>query len=209
MKKFQWIVGILWIVALVAICGYLFDSFQEENAKREAELAAQHAEQERVAKSTKAAVLEMATRTNAVTDWEANLSQGETYRLGPILTVELERLWLQQRPILFTGSIKDIASHDQSRYMVVLVKGFFDSFRYMFATEIRLLLLSDKDAVDAFLAEHPYFFKEDGIHNGVAVVARINSIRTTYVLGEEGEREEIKIGDGELVDILYTGDVLF
>jgi hypothetical protein len=50
-------------------------------------------------------------------------------------------------------------------------------------------------------------FKNYGFKNGVAVVARIKSIRTTHVQGEDGERQEVKIGDGELIDIAYMGDV--
>jgi len=62
--------------------------------------------------------------------------------------------------------------------------------------------------VDSFLKEHPDLFKDYGLKNGVAVVARIYSIRTIYVPEEEGECEEMKIGDGKLIDILYTGDVI-
>ena len=76
-------------------------------------------------------------------------------------------------------------------------------------TTIQLSLLSEKEKVDSFLKEYPALFKYYGLKNGVAVVARINSIRTTYVPGEEGGREEVKIGNGELVDILYTGHVTF
>ncbi len=187
------------------MAGYFFNSYTENKAKREAK----RAEAEKIEQATKTAVLKMASRTNAVSDWEANLSKGEKFRFEPILTVELERLWLKQRPILFVGAIKDIATYDQSRYVVLVERSIFSSFDYMFGTELQLSLLSDKDTVDSFLKEYPDLFKDYGFKNGVAVVARINSIRTTYVPGEEGEREEVKIGDGELLDILYTGDISF
>ncbi|RJQ46882.1 MAG: hypothetical protein C4528_06215 [Gammaproteobacteria bacterium] len=196
---------IVWIIIAVAAVGYFSNSYMEKRAKREAE----RAEVERVEHATKAAVSQMASRTNSVTGWETNLSKGERFRFEPILTVELERLWLQQRPILFIGSIKDIATRDQSQYVVLVERSLFSSFDYMFGTELQLSLLSNKDRVDSFLKEHPDLFKDFGFKNGVAVVAQINSIRTTYVSGEEGEREEVKIGDGELIDLLYTGDVRF
>ena len=196
---------IIWIIIAVAAVGYFSNSYMEKRAKSEAE----RAEAERVEHATKAAVSQMALRTKSVTDWETNLSKGERFRFEPILTVELERLWLQQRPILFIGSIKDIATHDQSQYIVSVERSLFSSFGYMFGTELQLSLLSNKDRVDSFLIEHPDLFKDFGFKNGVAVVAQINSIRTTYVSGEEGKREEVKIGDGELIDILYTGDIRF
>ena len=196
---------IVWIIVAVAVVGYFFNSYMENKARREAE----RAEAERIEQATKTAVSQMASRTNAVRDWEKNLSKGERFRFEPVLTVELERLWLQQRPILFIGAIKDIATHDQSQYVVLVERSLFGSFDYMFGTELQLSLLADKDKVDSFLKEHPDLFKDYGFNNGVAVVARINSIRITYVPGEEGERQEVKIGDGELIDILYTGDVTF
>lgn len=79
----------------------------------------------------------------------------------------------------------------------------------MFDTELQLSLVSSQDKIDSFLKKNPALFKDDGFNNGVAVVARVYSIRTLHILGENGEREEVKIGDGELVDILYMGNVQF
>ena len=196
---------IVWIIVAVAVAGYLFNSYVENKDRREAERAEEAeraAEEERIEKSTKAAVSEMASRMNAVTEWEANLSE-------PIITVELERLWLQQRPILFIGSIKDIATNDQSQYVVLVESSHFGGFGYVFGTVLQLSLLSDKNKIDSLLKEHRNLFKEYGFDKGVAVVALVSSIRTTYVPGWEGEQEQVKIGDGKLIDILYTGDVTF
>ncbi len=196
---------IIWIIILIAVGGFFFNSYLENKARREAE----RSEAERIEQVTRMLVSQMTSRTNAVVDWEASLSKGEEYRFEPILTVELERLWLQQRPILFIGAIKDIATHDQSQYLVSVEQSLSGSSEYMFGTELQLSLLSSKDRVDSFLKKHPELFNDYGFKNGVAVVARINSIRTTYVPGEDGEREEVKIGDGELINITYTGDVQF
>ena len=67
--------------------------------------------------------------------------------------------------------------------------------------------IASKEIVDSFLRKHPDLFKR--FNDSVAVVARIYSIRTINIFGEEGQRREVKIGDGELVDIRYTGDVHF
>lgn len=195
---------IAWIIIVVAVVGYFFNSCTMNEAKREAE----RAEEKRIAQATKTAVLQMASRSNAVSDWEANLSKGERSRFEPILTVELERLWLQQRPILFVGSIKDIATHDHSQYVVLVEKSVLSGFDYMFGTELQLSLLSSKEQIDSFLKKHPDLFKY-GSEDGVAVVARINTIRTTSAPGEEGKRGEVKIGDGKLIDIHYAGYVMF
>lgn len=190
---------------MVLIGGYFFNSYTENKTRREVE----RAEANRIEQATKTVVSKMASRTNAVNDWEASLSKGDKYRLEPILTFELERIWLQQQPILFIGAIKDIATHDTSHYLVLVERSLYGSFEYMFGTELQLSILSSKDRIDAFLKKYPDLFKDFGFKNGVAVVARINSIRTTYAPGDDGELEEVKIGDGELIDIVYTGDVQF
>ena len=196
---------IIWIIVALVIGGYLVNSYLENEAKRDAE----RAEAKRVKQTIKSAVAEMVSRTGAVDDWESSLSKGEKFRLSPIFTVELEKLWLENQPILFIGNIKDIATYNESHYIVLIKKNFL--FGYMFGTELQLSLLSSKERIDSFLKQHPDLFKDSGygFSNRVAVIARVKTIRTTYVPGEEGEREEVRIGEGELVNILYTGDVRF
>ena len=197
---------VIWIIIVVLIGGYFFNSYTESKAKQEAK----RAEANRIKQATKTAVSQMVSRTNAVNDWEASLRIGDKYyRFGPILTVELERVWLQQQPILFIGAIKDIATHDESNYLVLVEQSFFGRFKYKFGTELQLSILSSKGRIDEFLKQYPDQIKYSRFKNGVAVVARINSIRTTYIPGDDGEREEVKIGNGELVDIAYTGNVRF
>ncbi len=55
---------IVWIIITVAVVGYFINSYTVNKAKREAEKA----EAERAEQATKAAVSQMTTRTNAVTD---------------------------------------------------------------------------------------------------------------------------------------------
>lgn len=162
---------------------------------------AEKAESERVTQTIKSAVAESVSRTRAIHDWESRLSRGERFRSEPILTVELERIWLQNRPILFIGSIKDIATHDESRYRVTVERSIFGSFDHMFDTELELSLLSTKEQIDSLLKKHPDLFEDYGFNNGVAVVARIDTIRTIYVSSQEGGRDEVKVGNGELIDV--------
>ena len=196
---------IIWIIVALVIGGYFVNSYLENEAKRDAE----RAEAKRVKQTIKPAVAEMVSRTGAVDDWESSLSKGEKFRLSPIFTVELEKLWLENQPILIIGNIKEIATYNESHYIVLIKRNFL--FGYMFGTELQLSLLSSKERIDSFLKQHPDLFKDNGygFSNGVAVIARVKTIRTTYVPGEEGEREEVRIGEGELVNILYTGDVRF
>ena len=190
---------------VLAIGGYLVNSYLGKRAKREAE----RAEAKRIEQTIRSSLAEMVSRTNAVDGWDRLLSKGERFRFEPILTVELEKLWLTNRPILFIGAIKDIATHNESHYTVLIERSLLGSFDYMFNTELQLSLLSPKQRIDSFLKQHPDLFKEYGFNNSIAVIARINAIRTIYISGEERARDEVKIGNGVLVDILFSGNIQF
>jgi len=189
MKK---IIGIL--VAFV-VGGYLINSYIEEMASREAE----RIEDEMREQAIKSAVSQMVSRTNAIADWESVLADGEEFRFKTVLTIDLEKVWLQDRPILYFGTILDIASHDQSRYRVIVVSDYYIvNSKYRFDADFELSLLADKTVIDAFLADHPNLFDEFNYQNGVAIVARITAIRS-----------ETTVGEGELIDIVYTSDAYF
>ncbi|MEK6690026.1 MAG: hypothetical protein AABY78_01845 [Nitrospirota bacterium] len=79
----------------------------------------------------------------------------------------------------------------------------------MFGTELQLMLQCPKQKVDLFLKAHPNLLKDFWVKNEVTVVADIDEIDTKLVSGPDGEREEIKIGKGKCIDMLYTGDVKF
>ena len=197
MKKF------LWIPVILVVVGYFINSNLEEKATREAEKA--------VAAKIEAAVSQMVARTDAIDDWQSRLS-------GGVLTIELERLLVQPRPILFRGAIKDIFTVDLSSYTVLIESS-------LFSGRLQLSLISRKEIVDSFLEKHPDLFGNFGWNNGVAVVARVHSIRPPirpravmyhyddeYDYGDYDEYyydyedyDEVKIGDGELIDIVYLG----
>jgi len=191
------------IIALLVV-GYIINAYLDKQAERRAEIA----EEERIRNTTIMALNEMVDGRNAVIDWEEKISLGEGYRLKPIMTVELENLWLQKRPIIFVGSISDIATHDEDHYKVIIDRmlGMTD---VIFDTELQLSLIASKETIDNFLKSHPEVFKFYSFQDNVAVLAYIRSINTIYLIGNENERVTVKIGEGELIDLLYTGDVIF
>lgn len=111
---------LIWIALAVVVVGYLVTTSIAEKAEKESI----RIEAEKQENATKLAVAKMSKQVNAITDWDKKLSNGESYRFEPILTVELERLWLQQNPILFIGSINDIATHDESHYLLSVERSF-------------------------------------------------------------------------------------
>jgi hypothetical protein len=193
------------IIVVLLIGAYFVNSFLENKTKEKAKKA----EKARIEMATKDAVSQLVKRTNAIDNWEKDLSKGEQYRFGSILTLELERLWLTDRPILFIGSIKDISTIDQENYRIRIERSFFHKLNYMFKTELQLDLQCSKQRIDSLLREHPNLLKDFGFNNGVAFVADIDKIETTIVSGSEDKKEEIRIGKGKCLDMLYIGGVHF
>lgn len=92
----------IWITAMIGIGVYFFNSHLEKKAGREA----RQAQEEKIEQATRTALSEMVSWSNAVDNSEEILSRGGNYRFDPILTIELEKQWMLQRPILFIGVIR-------------------------------------------------------------------------------------------------------
>jgi hypothetical protein len=104
---------VLAVLATIVAAGIYYTA--SENSKRR---RAEEAERTRVHNEMAKTLSLLVQETNAVDDWDKMLGRGQSYRLEPVLSIELERLWMAGRPILFIGSIDDIKSHDASSYDV-------------------------------------------------------------------------------------------
>ena len=121
-------------------------------------------------------------------------------------------------PICFGGSsvgrtigggddLDDIKTHDKVNYIVLVERGALYNFENMFNTELQLSLVAPKTKIDTFLKKYPGLLNGNPFEEGIAVIAKVSSIETSYFTGEEGIREEIRIGHGDMVDIEYLGMV--
>jgi hypothetical protein len=201
MKKF------IWILIVLVVVGYFVNSYLNKEAHNEAIKI----KREQANQATISSIKKMVSRTGAIGEWEKQLSNGESFRFEPLLTIELEKVWLIKEPILFIGNIKDIATYNETLYKIILERNIYlGSYDYEFSTGLNLSLTARKNMIDEFLRKYPNLLSL--YDNNVAVIARISSIRSIYIPYEEmdinGERN-IKVGDGELIDILYIGDLNF
>ena len=190
----------IWILIVIVVGAYFANNHFENRARRKAK----EAEAEKVKQARKDAVARLVTRTNAFDQWEKDLSKGRRIRPDPILTIELERLWLQDRPILFIGTISDIATSNEENYTVEIQRALLINAPYLFSTNLQLDLQCSKQKVDLFLKAHPNLFLGYDFKNVdvVAVVAKINKIETKTVAGSEGQEEKTKIGKGRCIDMV-------
>jgi len=114
---------------------------------------------------------------------------------------------MQNKPILFIGSIEDVSTLDDNNYLLRVERNIFTSFSHLFLTELALELNCSKTKVDSLMGKNKKLFSDFGLNNGVAFIAQIEQIKSDFYLGKEGNKEEIKIGIGNCLDLIYTGRV--
>jgi hypothetical protein len=153
MKRAIWARAIFAIV-IVLLGAFFVNVLLRNKAEREAE----RSEAKRIEEATKALVAQLVARTKAIDTWEQALIQGQGFRVT-ILTVELERLWLTDRPILFMGTIQDIATADKENYWITVERGPLSGFVHPIPN-LRLALRAPKQEIDSFLKSHPNLFND-------------------------------------------------
>lgn len=103
------------IPILLLITGIVYNAVNSHFAYK-SKMEAKKAEKERIEKDVSTAVAQLIKRYSAF-DWVKDIESRKEFG-DPILTVELEQLWLTDRPTLFIGTIKDISTFDQEYYMI-------------------------------------------------------------------------------------------
>jgi hypothetical protein len=197
MRKYVWISIVLLIIGYFA-----WDHFSKKAKEEQKE-----AQIEKRKIESNALVEAMVIRTGANKVWREEVAGGDQYVFDPIYTIALEKVWLTGRPILLTGRILDIASLNDSSYVVEIESHGRPRF---YDLEFRFRLAAKKNRIDEFLRENPQI-GERSYEDNVAVIGMIKSIRqgktlTAELDGEEvyQDEKEVKIGEGELLELLYS-----
>jgi hypothetical protein len=194
--KFKYIL----VAAALAIGAFFAKQQYDENVRER-----NRAEQWRKSEDTaRAAVISMIERYRAITTWEAELADELGFRLNPVLTVELERLWIGPRPILFLGQLDDISSRDGGGYIVRVKHGLLKS-DYHFNSSLRVQLDANSELIDRFLTNYLEDWRNESLLSSVAVIAEVRAITASDEHGESGELSPIRTGHGTLLDIAYLG----
>jgi hypothetical protein len=148
MKKVWFILG------LIAL-GFVVQNFLASNERIR---IAEEEEAARIELEFSTALNSLIGDTGANDIWMDNLCASDRggFRRLQIFSVELEKLWLDGKPILFEGSIHDVASHSESFYTVEFQHS--NLFSYLtgacFLREtLRLELRAPKSLIDPYLAQ--------------------------------------------------------
>lgn len=192
-EEFQMKRALLIIIPILLVFSFIVFWAVNSHIAYKAQMEAKEAQKKQIEKNVSLAVANLIKRYNAF-DWVKEIKgRKEFRRFSAILTVELEQLWLTDRPTLFIGTIEDISTLDQEYYML-RIQG-----RGAIRANYKLALKCPKQKVNSLLKGHPDLTR--GVTSGVAVVATIDNIKTL------GGKDDIRIGEGKSIDIAYVEDV--
>jgi hypothetical protein len=69
------------------------------------------------------------------------------------------------------------------------------------------LLLVEKAKIDQIRNSHPDIIEDFMVRNNIASIVSISSIDSETILNNDGDKEDIKIGKGRLMDLQYFGKI--
>ena len=185
------------ILAVLGYWGYSsWQSSVEEN-RQEVERQAQ-------VEKLKSKITEVALKNRAAVDWPLRLARDNRFGNSPVLSIELQDLWINGKPILFVGTVTDIVRTSKETVLLSIDYGWADPIfgqGTLFSTILRVkaqcanaLAAPLIAAASSSVAYLPF--------SNVALVANIDMIESSTERGEKGEPIEVRTGTGKCIDIV-------
>jgi hypothetical protein len=123
--------------------------------------------------------------------------------MSEVMTIELEPYWLGDRPILFNGKLIDVKTHDDSYYVVKLRQTTMQKIGFSMVADFGVDVLAEKSIVDKLLHDNPDIMSLFNLFTTLHAIVNIDRIRTVTE-GDGGESTEVLVGEGVLLDMLYS-----
>lgn len=190
---------LFWVVLIsVLVFSFVYGRGRQE-AKRVAATAKEDARRANVEKTIRT----ISEKHGADSKWMYELVKGQDdlVRFSDVRTIELERLWVTEHPVLFTGSIKDIQGGTSGNDPIVTVTYIELNDKYSISTPL-ILRLGVKDKTK--LVELERLAKDDDFNDfgSIAFVAKVERVESSTRPDGDGGQEDIRVGTGSLVDFL-------
>lgn len=143
---------------------------------------------------------DLAKHWDAAPEWKMELSGNKGKRDDPVMTIELERVWLE-KPILFVGRLDDVLSLDSENYLVKFRQSPSDSPIFQ-GEEFQLALACPMKTVEAFLADRR---RGQGLSLGdAAVIAKIDRIERIDRQTSGEDSGIVFVGRGRCLDLVFN-----
>jgi hypothetical protein len=151
-------------------------------------------------KALRASVNEFAKTANADTTWIKSVNELRDKSLNPVYSVDLERLWIIGRPVLFVGGLENVESRSDTNYQLSI-----SEWGYLLL-KLRLEVTCPKPKVDPILGRIASDRSNVKVNpGGVALAAQIERISSRTSDGEGSMT--VLTGHGQCADLRYIGDV--
>jgi hypothetical protein len=200
--KKNWGWGLLFLVAL-----YGYNTYTENSKKAALVATAEKEKDEAIEK----AALTLIQKNNANYQWIKELQNRDIST--PLLTADLQKMWIQKNPIFFIGRIQDISIKNSEEYLLKVKYSGFDSF--LIGATLELELICKKELVDDLLSKHKEVIQSFGLGDSILVIADISSVESSKIKVESSdgdrkalEEKNIKIGIGKCIALEATGVML-
>ncbi len=146
-------------------------------------------------------VTQFAKQSNADISWMMSIEKNveEPFRsLRSLYTIDLEKLWLIDSPIVFIGTLDNVTTESEADYQLLI------EYSYVELPTLRLQILCAKSQLAPILARLKSD-KKSIIPGCVVVSAKITQLEYTTEPEKDGT-ERVFCGYGRCVDIAYLGD---
>ena len=181
-------------VLLVVIAAILSLCMLSCSDQRKKDVAASRAKEQAQEEALRVAVQIFAKNSDADISWRKSIIKKHS---GRLYSIDLEAAWLINNPILFIGTLENVATSDGVNYQLLIS----DSYR---SPELKLQLLCPKQKVDSIIKtinnDSDTFFGAK-----IAVAAKVTQIKYRLQPVKEG-MERVFIGHGSCINVMYLGD---
>jgi hypothetical protein len=164
--------------------------------QREKDVAASRAKEQVQEEALHLAVQTFTKNSDADISWRKSIIKKNSDRL---YSIDLEAAWLINNPILFIGTLENVATTEGVNYQLLIS----DSYR---SPKLKLQLLCPKQKVDSIIKtinNNPDTF----FGPKIVVAAKVTQIKYELQPAKEG-MERVFIGHGTCIDVMYLGDAL-
>jgi type II secretory pathway pseudopilin PulG len=164
------------------------------------------ADRERATGEVSAAIRQVALKDGAGTGWPDKLSGGKADVDSPLLTAELQQVWITGRPILFIGKLNDIARNADGSYQLFVEYTSNENRPWFLKTKLQVRLdcpeATGKSLMDSVAGHRDYFGTD------VAVTATVRTVEASSTTDAESAAISVLTGRGECVTVMLLPEAM-
>lgn len=145
-----------------------------------------------------------ASEDNAIINWSIRLSPTKSYRTTPLLTAEVQQVWVTGHPILFIGKLNDITRNTDGTYQIFVEYTTGRSRPRFVSTELNLRADCSASLGESLL---DWMKNSSKRWTEVAVTATIHSVEASQVTDADAIATSVLTGRGDCINLMVLPTV--